>query len=107
LQAELLSARLSEVFYDRPSERSRAPTSGGKGVNLESDATPMLGDSPCSDNCRFSSHDEYIKWCEAMVTKIYYAQIAMNDQPIRDVVAEIGSKLWLQEGVELFPYPNS
>ena len=66
-----------------------------------------LGESPCSDNCRFSSHDEYIKWCEAMVTKIYYAQIAMNDQPIRDVVAEIGSKLWLQEGVELFPYPNS
>ena len=76
-------------------------------MNIESDATPLLGDSPCSDNCRFSSHDEYIKWCEAMVTKIYYAQIAMNDQPIREVVAEIGSKLWLQEGVELFPYPNS
>ena len=64
--------------------------------------------SSCSDNYRyrFPSHEEYIKWCEAMVTKIYYGQIAMNDQSIREVVSEIGLKLWLQEGVELFPYPN-
>ena len=65
-----------------------------------------LGASASSENCRFASHDEYIKWCEAMVTKIYYAQIAMNNQPIREVVEEIGRKLWLQEGVELFPYTN-
>jgi hypothetical protein len=65
-----------------------------------------FGASACSDNCRFSSHDEYMEWCEAMVTKIYYAQIAMRNDLICEVVSEIGSKLWLQEGVELFPYPN-
>jgi hypothetical protein len=50
---------------------------------------------------KFETAEDYQRWCESIVTKIYYAQIAMNDQVIRDVVHEIGMKLWLQEGVSL------
>jgi len=46
---------------------------------------------------RFESREEYEKWCENMITRIYYAQIAMNDEIICDVVSEIGIKLWLPE----------
>lgn len=55
---------------------------------------------------RFETFEDYQKWCEDMVNKIYYAQIAMNDAAIRDVVREIGMKLWLQEGVELIKEKN-
>lgn len=55
---------------------------------------------------RFPSREAYQQWCEDMVTKIYYAQIAMNDTKIRGAVAEIGMKLWLQEGVELYGSPT-
>lgn len=55
---------------------------------------------------RFPSREAYQQWCEDMVTKIYYAQIAMNDAKIREVVAEIGIKLWLQEGVDLYGSPT-
>lgn len=54
-------------------------------------------------NYKFNSREEYYKWCENMITKIYYAQIAMKDEPIREVVSEIGTKLWIKEGEELYP----
>lgn len=55
---------------------------------------------------KFETFEDYQTWCEDMVNKIYYAQIAMNDAAIRDVVHEIGMKLWLQEGVELIKEKN-
>lgn len=36
---------------------------------------------------------EYLHWCEEMVIKIYYSNIAMRDDLIKEVVAEIASKL--------------
>ena len=42
---------------------------------------------------KFKTLDEYYQWCDAMVTKIYYANIAMNDQAIADVVSKIASVL--------------
>lgn len=47
---------------------------------------------------KFESTEEYYDWCESMVTKIYYANIAMKNESIREVVEEIASKLWLREG---------
>ena len=54
-------------------------------------------------NYKFNSREEYQKWCEDMITKIYYAQIAMDNNVIKEVVFEIGLKLWLTEGMELYP----
>jgi hypothetical protein len=50
---------------------------------------------------KFKTVEEYNKWCEDMITKIYYAQIAMNDEAIREVVHEVGMKLWIPEGCSL------
>ena len=41
---------------------------------------------------------EYLRWCESMVIKIYYSNIAMRDDLIREVIAEIASKLHYKEG---------
>ena len=41
---------------------------------------------------------EYFRWCESMVIKIYYSNIAMRDDLIKEVVAEIASKLHYTEG---------
>ena len=41
---------------------------------------------------------KYFRWCESMVIKIYYSNIAMRDDLIKEVVAEIASKLHYTEG---------
>lgn len=50
---------------------------------------------------KFKNIEEYHAWCEDMVTKIYYANIAMNNQAITDVVAKISSVLHVTEGKTL------
>jgi hypothetical protein len=50
---------------------------------------------------RFETEEEYLVWCEKLITKIYYANIAMNDNSIREAVSEIARTLHLSEGVEL------
>jgi len=52
-------------------------------------------------SAKFRTINEYHEWCEDMVSKIYYANIAMNDQAIRDVVAKIASVLHVTEGNHL------
>jgi len=69
-------------------------------------AGKSLTASYCPGFSRFASCEEYQRWCENMVVKIYYAQIAMNNESIKKAVAEIGAKLWLPEGLELFPCPE-
>ena len=46
---------------------------------------------------KFRTVDEYHTWCEDMVTQIYYANVAMNDQGIRDVIEKIASVLHVSE----------
>lgn len=55
-------------------------------------------------SAKFQSVDEYHVWCENMVTRIYYASLAMNDQAIRDVVSKIASVLHVTEGNSLIAY---
>ena len=50
------------------------------------------------ENIMFKDEDEYLRWCESMVIKIYYSNIAMRDDLIREVIAEIASKLHYKEG---------
>ena len=50
---------------------------------------------------KFKTINEYHAWCEEMVTKIYYANIAMNNQAIQDVVSKIASVLHITEGDQL------
>jgi hypothetical protein len=50
---------------------------------------------------KFQTVNEYHEWCEDMVSKIYYANIAMNNEAIRDVVAKIASVLHVMEGDDL------
>ena len=59
-------------------------------------------------NYKFETHEAYLDWCEDIVTKIYYAQIAMNDESIREAVHEVGMKLWITEGCTLIKedYPD-
>ena len=50
---------------------------------------------------RFNSEEEYLDWCDEMVTRIYYANIACSSKRIQETVKEISRKLWLAEGEEL------
>lgn len=52
-------------------------------------------------SAKFRTINEYHAWCEDMVSKIYYANIAMNDQAIRDIVDKIASVLHITEGNSL------
>lgn len=53
---------------------------------------------------KFKNVDEYYQWCDEMITKIYYANIAMNNQAIGDVVAKIASVLHIPNGDELIAH---
>mgnify|MGYP001585000070 FL=1 len=55
-----------------------------------------------NDKCVFQNREEYLKWCERIVMKIYYAKIAMNNENIKDAIDEIGRSLWIREGEELW-----
>jgi hypothetical protein len=50
---------------------------------------------------KFRTVKEYHGWCDSIITKIYYANIAMNDQLIADAVSKIASVLHLSEGQNL------
>jgi len=48
---------------------------------------------------RFETEADYDLWCRRMINKIYYANIVMNDDKIREVVSEIATRLHLSEGM--------
>lgn len=50
---------------------------------------------------KFKSLTEYYEWCDAVISKIYYANMAMNNEAIKDAVAEIASTLHVSEGGHL------
>jgi len=54
----------------------------------------------------FESYQEYLEWCENMVTKIYYANIAMDNEAIKDVVTEIARRNHVKEGDLLVGFPG-
>jgi hypothetical protein len=49
----------------------------------------------------FKTYDDYTEWCKNCVDKIYYASIAMDDDSIRQTLAEIRRTRWIGEGEEL------
>ena len=51
---------------------------------------------------KFETKEQYMQWCEDMVTKIYYANIAMNNEGIKEAVSQIASKLHIPEGECLY-----
>lgn len=57
-------------------------------------------------NAKFRTVEEYHEWCDSIITKIYYANIAMNDQLIADAVSNIASVLHLSEGQHLIDLPE-
>lgn len=56
---------------------------------------------------KFQSESEYQLWCQNKINAIYYANIAMNDDKIKDVVQEIARTLHCSEHERLVkPEPN-
>jgi len=55
---------------------------------------------------KFRTIAEYHAWCDSIITKIYYANIAGNNQAIADAVSKIASVLHLEEGHELIDTPE-
>jgi len=51
---------------------------------------------------KFESKEEYNQWCEDIISKIYYSNIAMNNEGIKEAVMEIASKLHIPEGECLY-----
>ena len=51
---------------------------------------------------KFETEEQYMQWCEDMVTKIYYSNIAMNNAGIKEAVSQIASKLHIPEGEYLY-----
>tara|TARA_R110000765_G_scaffold155852_3_gene258729 strand:+ start:1934 stop:2107 length:174 start_codon:yes stop_codon:yes gene_type:complete len=51
---------------------------------------------------KFKTKEDYLDWCEQIITKIYYANIAMNNEGIKETVSEIARKLHLTEGQGLY-----
>ena len=47
---------------------------------------------------KFESKEAYNQWCEDIISKIYYSNIAMNNEGIKEAVTEIASKLHIPEG---------
>jgi len=52
-------------------------------------------------SAKFKNREEYIEWCKSTITRIYYCNIAMNGEGIREVVSEIAETLHISEGDEL------
>ena len=51
---------------------------------------------------KFESKEEYNQWCEDIISKIYYSNIAMNNEGIKEAVMDIASKLHIPEGECLY-----
>jgi len=51
---------------------------------------------------KFKSKEEYNKWCEDIISKIYYSNITINNEGIKEAVMEIASKLHISEGECLY-----
>jgi hypothetical protein len=51
---------------------------------------------------KFESKEAYDQWCEHIISKIYYSNIAMNNEGIKEAVMEIASKLHISEGECLY-----
>lgn len=51
---------------------------------------------------KFESKEKYNQWCEDTISKIYYSNIAMNNEGIKEAVMEIASKLHIPEGECLY-----
>ena len=51
---------------------------------------------------KFESQEEYNQWCEDIISKIYYSNIAMNNEGIKEAVMDIASKLHIPEGECLY-----
>lgn len=50
---------------------------------------------------KFNSENEYQLWCQNKINTIYYANIAMNNEKIKDAVQEIARTLHCSEGEQL------
>jgi hypothetical protein len=51
---------------------------------------------------KFKTREEYVEWCESIITKIYYSNIAMNNEGIKEAVTNIASTLHISEGECLY-----
>jgi len=51
---------------------------------------------------KFESKEKYNQWCEDIISKIYYSNITMNNEGIKEAVMEIASKLHIPEGECLY-----
>jgi hypothetical protein len=51
---------------------------------------------------KFHDREEYLHWCDSIISRIYYANIAMNHEAIRKAVSEIADTLHMSEGEYLF-----
>lgn len=51
---------------------------------------------------KFTSREAYLEWCAEQCQKIKTSCIAMNDNGIKKVVAEIDQKLYLTNHQELY-----
>ena len=55
---------------------------------------------------KFNTEAEFDAWCVSVVMKIYYANIAMNNEIIANAVQEIARKLHVSEGEHLIEEPR-
>jgi hypothetical protein len=56
---------------------------------------------------KFHNREEYMDWCDSIISRIYYANIAMNNEAIKKAISEIASTLHLSEGDHLFDECNN
>jgi hypothetical protein len=51
---------------------------------------------------KFHDREEYMDWCDSIISRIYYANIAMNHEAIKKAISEIADTLHMSEGEHLF-----
>ena len=54
---------------------------------------------------KFETLEEYDKWKDGIISKIYYCNIAMNNEGIKEAVVDIAATLHLAEGENLIANP--
>lgn len=69
---------------------------------LDRGAVPRISTTRTFMMAKFESKEEYNQWCEDIISKIYYSNIAMNNEGIKEAVMEIASKLHIPEGECLY-----
>jgi hypothetical protein len=69
---------------------------------LDVGAVPTTSTIRAFTMAKFESKEEYNQWCEDIISKIYYSNIAMNNEGIKEAVMEIASKLHIPEGECLY-----